>query len=302
MKTSSVYITVLISTFFWGANFALALPILRDIPPLWAAALRFSLAALIMIIYAAWRKEDLLTALRRHAAVYLLIGAIGIGGFNLLFFAAMRTASAGDAALIMGTNPLLTTLLAVIALGERPSASLLISLPLALIGVIIVISGGDIAHLMHIKIVSGDWLMIGANIAWAFYNVISRSAMPKLSALTNTTWVMTAGAIMLLAVAFSSTQQLVMPGIHAALSLLLMATGGTVLAYLFWNTGIAHLGASRTALFMNLIPVFALLVVAIMGQWPSGVQLVGGALVITGVSITMLAPKKAVRSELASRS
>ncbi|MHB0991511.1 MAG: DMT family transporter [Burkholderiales bacterium] len=300
MKTRSVYLVVLISTFFWGANFALAGPILHDIPPLWAAALRFSLAALIMVMYALWRKEDLLSALRRHAAIYLLIGAVGICGFNLLFFAAMRTASAGDAALIMATNPLLTTLLAAVALGERPSAKLLISLPLALFGVIVVISGGDLKHLMHLQIVQGDILMLGANVAWAFYNVISRSAMPKLSALTNTAWVMTAGAVMLLGTALFSTQILVAPGINAGIALLLMATGGTVLAYLFWNTGIAHLGAGGTALFMNLIPVFALLVVAIMGKLPSGVQLVGGALVIAGVSITMLSPKKQNSTPLAS--
>ncbi len=292
MKTRSVYLVVLVSTFFWGANFALASPILRDISPLWAAALRFSLAASIMIVYAFWRKEDLLSALRRHLLIYLLIGGIGICGFNLLFFAAMRTASAGDAALIMATNPLLTTLLAAVALNERPSARLLISLPLALFGVIVVISGGNPGHLLHMQIVQGDILMLGANTAWAFYNVISRRAMPKLSPLTNTAWVMTAGAIMLLAVAIFSSQILVMPGANAVIALLIMATGGTVIAYLFWNTGIAHLGAGRTALFMNLIPVFALLVAAIMGKPPSGVQLVGGALVIASVSITMLAPKK----------
>ncbi|MHB1677436.1 MAG: DMT family transporter [Sulfuriferula sp.] len=294
MKLSSVYLVVLISTFFWGANFALAGPILQDIPPLWAAALRFSLAALIMVAYASWRGEDLLSALRRHAGVYLLIGAVGIGGFNLLFFAAMRTASAGDAALIMATNPLLTTLLAAIALGERPSKRLLISLPLALIGVIVVISGGDATHLMHLQIVHGDVLMLGANIAWAFYNVLSRSAMPKLSALTNTALVMTTGAVLLLAVVLSSNETFAMPGINATIALALMVTGGTVLAYLFWNTGIAQLGAGRTALFMNLIPVFAMLVVAIMGKLPTGVQLIGGALVIGGVSISMLAPKKTV--------
>ncbi len=292
MKFSSVYLVVLISTFFWGANFALAGPILHDIAPLWAAALRFSLAALIMVAYASWRGEDLLAALRRHAGVYLLIGAIGICGFNLLFFAAMGTASAGDAALIMATNPLLTTLLAAVALGERPSRRLLISLPLALIGVVVVISGGDVAHLLHLQIVHGDVLMLGADIAWAFYNVLSRSAMPKLSPLTNTALVMSAGALLLFAVALVSNEALAMPGVNASIALALMVTGGTVLAYLFWNTGIARLGAGRTALFMNLIPVFAMLVVALMGKLPSGVQVIGGALVIGGVSISMLSPKK----------
>jgi len=112
MKTDPVYPLVIISTLFWGANFALAGPILHDITPLWAAALRFTLGALIMIAFVSWRGEDLIAAARRHAGVYLLIGAVGIGGFNLLFFYALQTTSAGNAALIMATNPLMTTLLA----------------------------------------------------------------------------------------------------------------------------------------------------------------------------------------------
>ena len=288
MKSNSIYLIVIVATFFWGANFALAGPILQDISPLWAAALRFSFAALMLIVYASWRGEDLLSAVRRHGGIYLLIGAVGIGGFNLLFFAAMRTATASDAALIMATNPLLTTLLAAIALGERPTRRFLISLPLALLGVIIVISGGNVARLLHLQIVSGDFLMLAADIVWAFYNVLSRSAMPKLSALTNTTLVMTGGALLLLAVVLFSGESLSMPGIPAGIALALMITGGTILAYLFWNIGIASLGAARTALFMNLIPVFTMLVVAVMGNLPSLVQLIGGALVISGVSINML--------------
>lgn len=288
MKISSVYLLTIVSTLFWGANFPLAGAILHDIAPLWAAALRFTLGALIMIIFISWRGVDLITPLRRHALAYVLIGAIGIGGFNVLFFFALQTTSAGNAALIMATNPLITTLLAAVTLGERPSGRLLLSLPLALSGVFVVVTGGDMSKLVHLQDVRGDLLMLGANVAWAGYNVLSRSAMPKLPTLTNTTLVMSTGALLLLIVAISSGEPLAMPGLHAGIALALMVTAGTVLAYLFWNTGIAHLGAGRTALFLNLVPLFAMLVAAIMGTLPTMVQLTGGALVIGGVSLAMI--------------
>ena len=288
MKTNSVYLLVVVSTLFWGANFALAGPILHDMAPLWAAALRFTLGALIMIAFVSWRGENLIAPIRRHAGVYLLIGAIGIGGFNLLFFFALQTTSAGNAALIMATNPLMTTLLAAVVLGERPNGRLLLSLPLALSGVFVVVSGGDLTQMTHLHDVRGDLLMLGANIAWAFYNVLSRSIMPKLPALTNTTLVMSAGALLLLTVAVGSGEPLTLPGWHAGMAMALMVVGGTVLAYLFWNTGIARLGAGRTALFLNLVPVFAMLVAAIMGTMPTAVQIIGGLMVIGGVSLAML--------------
>lgn len=299
MKTNSVYLIVVISTVFWGANFALAGPILHDIAPLWAAALRFSLAALIMIAFVSWRGEALIAPARRHALAYLLIGAIGIGGFNLLFFFALQTTSAGNAALIMATNPLLTTLLAAVMLGERPSSRLLLSLPLALAGVFIVISGGHASRLLHMQIVHGDLLMFGANIAWAFYNILSRRLMPKLSALTNTTLVMSAGAVLLLIVAAGSGEPLTALSFNSGLAMAIMVVGGTVLAYLFWNTGIAHLGAGRTALFLNLVPVFAMLVAAIMGAAPTLVQIIGGVLVIGGVSLAMLPRRKTEKTAVA---
>jgi drug/metabolite transporter (DMT)-like permease len=64
------------------------------------------------------------------------------------------------------------------------------------------------------------------------------------------------------------------------------------LAYLFWNTGIARFGAGRTALFMNLIPVFAMLTAALMGQLPNLAQIMGGVLVISGVALAMVPQRK----------
>ncbi|MDR3391935.1 MAG: DMT family transporter [Sulfuriferula sp.] len=288
MKTNSVYLLVVISTVFWGANFALAGPILHDMAPLWAAALRFTLGAIIMIAFISARGEDLITPARRHAGAYLLIGAIGICGFNVLFFSALQTTSAGNAALIMATNPLMTTLLAAVMLRERPGKQLLLSLPLALSGVFVVISGGDITRLTHIHDLRGDLLMLIANIAWAFYNILNRSIMPKLPPLTNTALVMSAGALLLLTAAIGSGEPLAMPGLSAIIALSIMVVGGTVIAYLFWNTGIAHLGAGRTALFLNLVPVFAMLVAAVMGTQPSSVQIIGGLMVIAGVSLAMI--------------
>lgn len=291
MNTASIYVLVVVSTFFWGSNFVLAGPVLADLSPLWAAALRFMLGATVMFALAQWRREPLLEPLRRNAWAYLLLGLIGIGGFNLLFFFALQTTSAANAALIMATNPLLTTLLAWLILRERPSARHLAALPVALLGVAIVISGGSLARLGHLQVAQGDLLMLAANLVWALYNVLGRRYMPAASPISNTTLVMGAGALLLLAVAMLDGGHFTLPGQNAGGALLIMALGGTVLAYLFWNTGIAHLGAGRTALFLNLVPVFAMLSGSLVGTLPTQMQLLGGVIVLNGVSISML-PKR----------
>lgn len=294
MNTGTVYLLVVISTLFWGGNFVLAGPVMTDLPPLWAAALRFVIGFGVIYALALWRREPLLAPLRRNPGAYLLLGLVGIGGFNLLFFYALQSTSSTNAALIMATNPLLTTFIAALLLGERPTLRQLAALPLALLGVVVVISGGSLARIAALQVADGDLLMLGADLVWAFYNVLARRYMPAASAISNTTLVMGAGALLLLGVAVIDGGHFTMPGNTAGAALLVMALGGTVLAYLFWNTGIAHLGAGRTALFLNLVPVFAMLCGVVAGALPTHVQLIGGVLVVCGVSLAMMPKRRLV--------
>jgi drug/metabolite transporter (DMT)-like permease len=288
MNTNTVYLLVGISAFFWGSNFVLAGPILADLSPLWAAAVRFVLGAALMLALARLRGEHLFGLLRRHAGAYLLLGTVGITAFNLLFFHALQTTSADNAALIMATNPLLTTLLAAAFLGERPGARHLLALPAALAGVAIVITQGDPGRLASLQVTHGDLLMLGADLAWALYNVLGRRYMPSGTPVANTAWAMTAGAVLLLAAALFSGTPLQPLGLKGGAAMAAMAVGGTVLAYLFYMIGIERLGAARTAIFLNLVPVAAMAVAALAGTPPTTAQLAGGMLVLGGVTIAML--------------
>jgi drug/metabolite transporter (DMT)-like permease len=292
MRISTVYLLVIVSAFFWGANFVLAGPVLADLPPLWAAAMRFTLAALLMFFIAGVRRESLIGLVKKHAPVYVLLGAVGIAGFNVFFFYALQSTSANSASLIMATNPLLTALLAVAILGERLSSRHLLALPVALIGVAVVISHGDMHKLVAFNFSLGDLLMLVANLCWAMYNVLVRRYMPQGSPLANTSWVMAAGAILLLTFALGSGTHPVTLDAKASMALALMVVGGTVLAYLFWGMGIARLGAARTSIFLNLVPVFAMLVSSFLGDLPTSAQLIGGLLVLGAVSITMFPPRR----------
>ncbi len=292
MANFNVYLLVMASAFFWGANFVLAGYVLNDLPPLWAAALRFLLGAALMFAISGFRREEVLSLARRHAPAYVMLGTVGIVLFNVFFFYALQTTSAANAALIMATNPLLTTLLAAAILGERPAMRHLAALPVALIGVGVVIVHGDVSQLTALKVSRGDLLMLVANTAWALYNVLARRYMPQASPLGNTTWVMSVGAALLFGVALASGAPVAALGGKAALALALMAVGGTVLAYLFWTIGIMRLGAARTSIFLNLVPVFAMLLGMAFGTTPTMAQLAGGALVLGAVTLSM-APSRA---------
>ncbi|MBI1175575.1 MAG: EamA family transporter [Sideroxydans sp.] len=291
----NVYLLVTTAAFFWGGNFVLGGFVLHDMSPLWAAAWRFTLGAALMFAIAGAKREALLVPLRKNSSTYLMLGVVGIVGFNLFFFYGLRYTSADNGALIMATNPLFTTLLAAVVLGERPTMRHLFALPVALAGVAVVVTQGRIGNLLSLQLSVGDTLMLGADVSFAFYNVLCRRYMPQASPLVNTTWIMAAGAVVLLCIALGSGVPLVPLGSKAAISMVVMTVGGTVLAYLFWSTGIARLGAGRTAIFLNLVPVFAMLLGALIATAPTAAQLVGGLLVLGGVTISML-PRRRLAS------
>lgn len=292
MPSNRIYLLATAAAAFWGANFVLAAPVLADLSPLWAAALRFLLGAGLMLAIAVGQGEDLRGLAKRHAGTYLLLGLVGIAGFNLLFFQAMKTTSADNGALIMATNPLLTTLLAAALLRERASRRQLIALPVALAGVAVVVSHGSVARLLQLQLAQGDLLMLAANLTWAAFNVGSRRLMPATSPVGNTALMMAAGAAILTAVAIGGGGAFVLPGLRAGLALLVMAVAGTVLAYLFWGLAIRQLGAGRTSLFLNLVPVFAMLVGGLSGNLPTLAQISGGTLVLAGVMFAMLPQRR----------
>jgi drug/metabolite transporter (DMT)-like permease len=293
LSQTATYALAALSALFWGANFNLAAPVLVDMAPMNAAAGRFILAALIMAILVAWRGEfpAMIAIARRHGWRLALVGVVGIAGFNLLFFDAMRTTSAVNGALIMATNPLLTALLAALFLGEQLPGRQIAAIPVALAGVSLVILGGGVAGgAMDFGL--GDLEMMGANLAWAAYNVLARKMTPPGPQLANTTVMMAAGALVLTIAAGLGGSALTLPGPKAGAALLTMAVTGSVLAYLFWSMAITRLGAGRTALFLNLVPVFAALIATMGGSPPNMAQMGGGAVVITAVIFSMLPPRR----------
>jgi drug/metabolite transporter (DMT)-like permease len=287
MQAAIVYAQLALAGVMWGANFNLSKHVLVDLNALVAGAARFDIAALVMLVVSALKRQAV--PLIRHGRAYATLGLIGVGGFNGLFFYGMQMTSAVNGALIMALNPLLTALLAFFLSGDRLGARQWLGFAIGLVGVAVVVLGAG----AHLQVGRGDLLIMAANLCWALYNVLAARLLPRSAgALANSTGVMLAGGIALSLAAVLAGAPITVPGNDALASLLMMSVGGSVLAYLFWNAGIARLGAARTALFLNLVPVSSMLISTFEGRPPTWVQMAGGAIVIGAVSLATLGSRK----------
>ncbi len=277
MQLFTTYLMTAIAAMFWGANFNLAKPVVAEMHPYVAGASRYIMAAVIMYLITLYRRE---TVPLRHIRTYLILGLVGVFGFNLFFFLGMQSTSAVNGALILALNPLLTSIIAYLLLGEKLSYIQISAFVVGLIGVAIVVLGAG----AQVQLAVGDVFIFGAAVSWAFYNVLVRKMMPKdTSSVASTTGIMIVGALALTAVALVSGQKFIIPSLHAGSALFVMTVGGGVLAYLFWNVGIAKLGATQTAIFLNLVPITSMIIAALEGLPPNQPQLMGGFLVMTAV-------------------
>lgn len=286
MNHFKTYLMATMAAIFWGANFNLARPVIAEMGPYVAGASRYVLAAAVMVLIAQMRKEAIPA---QHWKAYLTLGVVGVFGFNLFFFLGMETSSAINGALIMALNPLLTAVLGYVILRDKPSKQQLLAFPIGIAGVAIVVLGAG----AQLKVAVGDIYILIASLNWALYNVLVKKMMPKqVGGIANTAGIMTVGAMALSIAAIMHGDHVVVPTLHAGAALLTMSLGGGVLAYLFWNASISHLGPSKAAIFMNLVPVTTMVIAAFEHVPPNHAQLLGAMLVISAVTFSSVSVSK----------
>ncbi|CCG07767.1 DMT family transporter [Pararhodospirillum photometricum] len=275
---------------FWGTNFEATRIVLTEMAPWTAAALRFVLAAAAAVLWLAATRGLDFSVLRRNAVAFALLGLIGVTGFNAALFLGMATSSPVTAALIMGTSPLTTTVLESLFHRRRPTALTLVGLGVSLMGVALTVGAFSGARLAP-----GDWLIAGGSVAWALYSVGCRRWVTQATALETTVWTMVFGAAALAAIAFTMETPLRL--LSDASPVFWLASGhmaliGSVLAFVFWQVGIAQRGAAATSVLFNLVPVSALVVAAAVGRMPDWSQGLGVLVAIAGVGLASRAQRQ----------
>ncbi|MET3689975.1 drug/metabolite transporter (DMT)-like permease [Priestia megaterium] len=282
---SRIYLMLIGFAIFTGATFNLAKYAVHYFSPASAAAWRFGIAALVMVLILGLQKQIKSKTIKTYWKMYILLGIIGIFGFNAFFFLGMQYTSPLNGALIMGTNPLVTALFAYFILKNPITKQQMLGISFALLGVILVLTQGSLEIIQTLSISKGDLLILAGNLCWALYGVLGRKYLNGSSSMETTTYTMIVGSLCLVILTvFSPSPQ---PLSHVTWSawgaILFMALFTSVLGYLWWNKGMATIGASNTSLFFNLVPVVTMILSILTGALITLPQVIGTCLVILGV-------------------
>jgi drug/metabolite transporter (DMT)-like permease len=288
------YLKLIVTMLIWGGTWVAGRIAVQEVSPLAVGVWRFCFAAVSLLALVWWRHGRLPALSRREFRLILALGATGIFFYNLMFLFGMQHITAGRGALVVALNPVITLLAAAWLLGEGMTPLKGLGSALAFVGCLTVIGKGDPFAVLVGKVGASETLIVGCALMWSAYTLIGRAATQSLAprqlgALVMTAYASCAGFVMLLAVALLDNPVQLVPRYSGAAwgAIVFLGLLGTTLGFTWFSAAVQELGAQRASIFINLVPVAAVVQGALLlGERLDPSVLAGGMLVIAGVMLT----------------
>jgi drug/metabolite transporter (DMT)-like permease len=270
----------------WGASFIATKIALADVSPIAIVWLRFGMGVVILGLAVAVRRQFALPA-KNEWAYFALLGFLGITFHQWLQSNALQTSEASTTAWIVATTPVFMALLGWLVLKEGLSAIKTSGILLAALGVLLVVTDGDLLSITRGSFgAPGDLLILISSVNWTIFSVLSRRGLKTHPATRMMFFVMLLGWVFTSILFFSSTStteisQLTTNGWLAMGFLGIFCSG---LAYIAWYDALQALSTAQTGAFLYIEPLVAVVVAAIILSEPiTWASLLGGGIILFGV-------------------
>ncbi|MBI3444827.1 MAG: DMT family transporter [Magnetospirillum sp.] len=265
------------------------------LPLFTAAALRYGLAALILVPWALVRHNGIRPC-RRDWLVLIAQAVAGSLGFSILLLWGLRSSSGVDAGVITGTLPAMVGLLSMLVPGKGGGGRVWPAIILASLGAA---SLGLAPGLPEMEPSGGRWfgdlLILGAVAGEAIFVLLNKALRAPLPPVAMSAILCVLGLLMSLPMALTEISALDPAGVPSSawLAVLWHAAIPTIGGFVLWYAGAARLGGAEAAVTTALMPVSAVLLSALLlGETIGGHHLLGIGLVVAAITIQVAAPQR----------
>jgi drug/metabolite transporter (DMT)-like permease len=277
----------------WAANAIVGKMVNELAPPVTLNFLRWAIVFLILLPFAGSifrRGSGLWTHWRRFA----VLGLFGIGIYNALQYLALQSSSPINVTLVAASMPVWMLLIGWLFFNAGISRKQVIGAVLSIAGVVLVLSRGEWRHLLELRLVPGDILMVVAAMAWSLYSwFLTRPGDPADIRADWASYLLAQVAYGLVWSAVFAAGEWAIEAPHmvwswpVAAALLFVAVGPGIIAFRCWDIGVQRAGPNIAAFFSNLAPLFAALMSsAFLGELPHLYHGVAFALIVGGIVIS----------------
>ena len=288
-RTLLANLALLATATFWGTHIPATWFVLAHYTSLEIILGRYCLAAplLALLLTIETRTTGAIAEPKSPIRLWLL-GGVGILGFALSYTVGLSMAGQIQGSLVSAAAPAVGVLVAWVLKGSRPNGAMQLALLLALVGAFIGIAGGQ--DLSHVALPgAGEALMIFGNVMWSWYSLAAQDWLKGWSQIRIAAWSIamagiTSFALGGLLVVVDLARVPPLPDLTDFLVLIYLVVAPTVLGILGWNFGVRVLGLPISSLYLNLVPVTAVLTAIALGDKPNFWQLIGGLVIVAGIA------------------
>lgn len=284
---------LIVAAVSWGAMFPVAQSALTAIDAFHLTLFRYGFGALIFagLLVATEGRQAFRTG--KRLPELLLFGTLGYAGFSLLVFNGLPFTTSEHASVIVALMPLMTALATWVFRGQRPRPATFAAIGLAILGVVLVVSKGNVAHLFSSGGGLGDGMVFLGAVSWMLYT-FGASRFPGWSPLRYATMTCLPGAVMIatftevarVAGIIATPGMAIYAGVWPELGFILVFC--SLLAVFAWNAGVAMLGTANGVLFINLVPVTAFAIGLAQGHAFHWAEIIGSLLTLSAVAVNSL--------------
>jgi drug/metabolite transporter (DMT)-like permease len=282
----------LLAVLIWSGNYVVARGIYKQIPPVSLGFYRWLLASVCLIPLAWKRFQDEKNILGRHKPYLFWTAITGVTIFNTFIYLAGHYTSAINLALIGTTAaPVFATILAAIFLKEKIGILRVAGTVICFMGIFYLLSGGNFQRLKDFHFGKGDLLILFSAFNFAIYNTLVRKKPTEISPIVFLFVVFALGTICLFPFYLFEWMNSapVQWNRNMIVIIIYLGVGNSIISFFCWNASISRLGASGTALFANLIPVFsAVEAVFFLGEEFSTLHMVSSLVILIGLIVANL--------------
>ncbi len=287
---NKTYISLLLAfvSLVWAGSFVAVRMTVKEISPVDLGFLRFLVATPFMVLILLLSKKET----RLPAKELLSLSVLGLTGVTLLYifqFIGIEYTTASTSAVLINTNVIFIVLLSATFLKEKFPLRKSAGIALSFVGVLVVI----FAQMTNESIAFSNVFLIGcifiilSAFCWAIYSIVGKRLLDKYDPFTVTTYAFVLGTIFFLPVVLPDITDVIQGvSFNGWMAILYLALICSVFGYVAWYYALSRLEAGRAAVFLNLIPLFTIVISFFTGEIPTFIFLIGAILIIYGVYLT----------------
>ena len=291
--TISAYIFLIFATAFWGGNIIAAkVASIISLEPIKLSFYRNIVVIIILLPFVFYKIKIIFEIFKQNWKIIIFFSILSVSIFNTFMNIALTTSSVISTSLMPSFAPSMIIIFSLIIYKSKISYLQLIGVIVSFIGFINIIIRGDINNIESLNFVKGDLWMLSCVCSWAFYSVMLKKSPKELDNISFLFLIFFIGNFFVLP--FYITESIINDSFiidekFGLMLVLYLGVGPALISFLLWVKSVKVIGANKSGLFLNLIPIFSSLIsIIFLKETLESYHIIGALLIFSGIYLIII--------------